>query len=95
MSFANPKRNPSGIMGGQFKVLTTDQLQKIHFATLEVLFRTGIKFEAEEALKVLHDGGADVDYKTQIAKIPHHLVEWAIKRTPPRYKDYGRDPKNY
>ena len=44
------------------KLLTDSQLEAIHTATLDVLERTGIKFESEQALKLLQKNGCIVDY---------------------------------
>jgi len=89
------KRGRRGARGGCLEVLTRDQIQAIHYATLEVLWETGINVKAPEGLNLLHEGGADTDQTKQTAKIPPHLVEWAIKRTPTRFKYHGRDPRNY
>jgi trimethylamine--corrinoid protein Co-methyltransferase len=89
------KHGRRGASGGKFKILKNEQIRAIHYATLEILWETGINVKSEEGLQILDEGGADIDYKKQIAKIPQHLIEWAIKRTPSRFKYHGRDPKNY
>jgi len=39
-----------GLKGGQYKVLTDDQLHDIHIATLEVLQEAGVRVEHKPAL---------------------------------------------
>ncbi|RLG52995.1 MAG: trimethylamine methyltransferase, partial [Thermoproteota archaeon] len=47
------------------KILTKDQIENIHNATLEVLERTGVVFKHPEALKIFDEAGAYVDKKGQ------------------------------
>ena len=52
------------------KVFTDDELYEIHLATLEVLEKTGLLFDDEEALEVLDGGGAIIDKSSKIVKFP-------------------------
>lgn len=45
----------------EFRVLTEQQLQRVHALTLEVLERKGILFHSEEARGILEAHGARVD----------------------------------
>ena len=60
----------------RLNVLTEDEIQQIHQATLEVLERTGVKVICDEALELLRDAGCEVD--GDIVHIPPQLVEEAI-----------------
>jgi len=80
--------------GGKFSVLSSDQIYDIHMATLEVLEKTGVLVKEENALKLLGDSGAVVDYETKRVHISQYLVEEAIQRAPKSIKLCGRDPKN-
>ena len=71
-----------------------DELDEIHLATLEVLEKTGLRFDDQEALEVLDGGGAIVDQKTRIVKFPPYLVEDAIRSAPSKLLLAGRNPKN-
>ena len=84
-----------GVRGGQLKVLSREELREIHYATLDVLQHTGVVVHSEEALRVLDEAGADVDYKEERARIPPHLVEEAIRKTPHGFRLSGRNPKKY
>jgi trimethylamine---corrinoid protein Co-methyltransferase len=80
--------------GLSLNVFTEDEVQDIHLATLEVLERTGVWVELEEAMGIFADGGCRVDRESQIVRIPPHIVEDAIASAPPSMVLCGRDPKN-
>lgn len=75
------------------RVLSEDQLQRLHHAALRILEKVGVKMPLNEALKICDDGGAEVDYKRQVVKMPYYLVEECIKKTPHRVTLYGRDSR--
>ncbi|MEW5817659.1 MAG: trimethylamine methyltransferase family protein [Spirochaetota bacterium] len=76
------------------KILTDSQIEAIHRATLDVLEKTGIKFESERALKLLEKNGCRVDYENRIARIPGFLVEECIRKTPSSFSVKARDKAN-
>jgi trimethylamine---corrinoid protein Co-methyltransferase len=76
------------------QVFSDADLDDIHRATLEVLERTGVFVESDEALDVLDDGGCRVDRDTRIVKIPPHIVEDAIRSSPSSVRLCGRVPEN-
>jgi len=90
------KRNPdaSGYAnrGISLNVFSEADIDDIHLATLEVLERTGVFVEDDEALDIFSDGGCKVDRETRMAKIPGHVVEDAIRSAPPKSILCGRDP---
>jgi trimethylamine--corrinoid protein Co-methyltransferase len=66
----------------QFQVLSESQVEDLHLASLEVLRRTGVDVLEQQARELLLGAGAKVDGTR--ARIPPHLVEWAIRAAPPR-----------
>jgi len=80
--------------GLSVNVFTESELDDIHLATLEVLERTGVFVEAEDAQDIFKDGGCGVDREKGIVRIPPHVVEDAIASSPAKYVLCGRDPKN-
>lgn len=72
-----------------FRVLSENQLEEIHYATLEVLEGTGVNVFDEEALDLFEKGGAFVDGNR--VRIPSALVERALRTVPSRVVLYGRD----
>jgi trimethylamine--corrinoid protein Co-methyltransferase len=83
-----------GSGGLSLNVFTEAELDQIHFATLEVLERTGVFVEADEALDIFRDAGCRVDRERRIVKLPPHVVEDAIRSAPSTFVLCGRDPKN-
>ena len=76
----------------RIKFLSTEQLDTLQEATLEILEGTGVRFPSEKALKILAEHGAQVDQTSQVVKFPRDLVMKAMS-TVPRYFTMGaRDP---
>ena len=67
--------------GCEFRVLTDDDLADIHLGTLEVLERTGVFVEDEEAREIFAGAGATVDARG-VVRIPGHVVEQAVRTAP-------------
>jgi trimethylamine--corrinoid protein Co-methyltransferase len=61
-------------------VLSKDQIEQIHFATLKVLERTGVQITHPRALELLDGAGANVDEDR--VRIPAQMVEEAIHTSP-------------
>lgn len=89
---AHAGRKLSG--GLQLKVFTDDELDELHLGTLEVLSETGVYVPAPEAQEIFAAGGAVVNPKTSVVKIPASLVEDCLRRTPPKFIAHGRTPKD-
>ncbi len=70
-------------------LLSKDQIERIHCATLDVLERTGVVFQHDKALEILGSIGCSVE--KNLVKIPSHLVEEAIRVTPSSVRVYNRD----
>jgi trimethylamine--corrinoid protein Co-methyltransferase len=73
-----------------FEIMSRDDVQDIHSATLHVLEHVGVRFEDEQALRILSDAGAIVDSKTHLAKLPASIVEEAIRKCPKTVRLCGR-----
>jgi trimethylamine--corrinoid protein Co-methyltransferase len=86
MAFRYHCKNP-------LKVVSDDEIKKIHEATLQVLEDVGVKFEDEEALNLLADHGCRVDHKSMVAKFPPSLVEDSLKKCPSEFTLHARNPK--
>jgi len=84
------------LQAGSFglNVLSRDDLEQIHLATLDVLWNIGLQVKSANARKIFGDNGCAVDEKTEIVKIPANLVEDAIQSTPATYRAHAIDPKN-
>lgn len=94
MSRRNLFAGNSMLEGFGLNVFSDDALDRIHNATLEVLWYEGITIQSELALDIFHGGGCTVDKKNQKVFIPPHIVEDCIRSTPSTVLLAGRDPKN-
>ena len=74
----------------QFRILSDSQIEELHYATLQILARTGVTVECEEAIDLLGEAGADVSNPKRV-KIPANIVEQAIRTTPKSFTLYTRD----
>jgi trimethylamine--corrinoid protein Co-methyltransferase len=80
--------------GLSLRIFSDDELYDIHLATLEVLEHTGVFVENGEALEMLDGGGAVIDKKQKIAKLPPYLVEDSLRSAPPKFVMAGRRPED-
>lgn len=69
-----------GGTGPRFRVLSDEEMEEIHLATLEVLRRTGVKVLCPEAREIFREAGCWVEGERVC--IPPGLVEWALAATP-------------
>ena len=80
--------------GLNLQVFTTDELNEIHLATLEVLHDTGINVNSPKALEIYAKGGAIVDAEKGRVRFPGRMIEEALSLAPPKFIAYGRSPKH-
>jgi len=73
----------------RMSVLSRDQIEQIHQATLEVLERTGVQITHDGAREILHGAGARVDGDR--VHLPAWMVEDAIRKAPSRVVLGNRD----
>ncbi|MCX8062930.1 MAG: trimethylamine methyltransferase family protein, partial [Anaerolineales bacterium] len=66
-------------------ILSREDVQKIHEATLEIIESVGVRFPSQKALDILEAHQAKVDRQTMIAKIPGHIIEEYLSKAPPIY----------
>ena len=76
------------------KVLSDDQIYRIHQAALQMLMNPGVLVKSEEARRLLAQAGAEVDEKTMICRIPAYIVEECLRKAPSSFTVYARDPAN-
>lgn len=76
------------------KVLSDAEIDKIHAVSLDILSKTGIRVDHPETLKMLADHGAEVDLKTETAKLPPALVEKCLESVPGFFDLYDRNGEN-
>jgi trimethylamine--corrinoid protein Co-methyltransferase len=79
--------------GVRFNILSESDLGRIHWATLHILEKVGVQVDSPTCRKLLKDNGCEVDEKTRIAKIPSHLIEYALQKKKTSITLAGRNPK--
>ncbi len=74
----------------QFRIMSDNQIEDLHSATLQIIERTGVAFECQEALDILDNAGIDVSNPNRV-KIPPYLVEQALRTVPKSITLYTRE----
>jgi trimethylamine--corrinoid protein Co-methyltransferase len=74
----------------QFRLLSDGQIEELHFAALQILERTGVFFDCQEAIDILGEAGVDVSNPKRV-RIPSYLVEQALRTAPKTVTLYTRE----
>src|SRR5512145_1493095 len=82
-SITNPKLS--------LNVLTPQEIERLHEATLHIIEHVGVRFPSKRALEIWQAHGASVDFDKSIVRAKPHLVEEALKKAPPAYDLAARD----
>lgn len=72
-----------------YRMLTQDQVQRFHYATLELLETVGVKVLHQDAIEMMSTAGCRIK-SDNIVQIPNWLVEECIRSTPSRITIYDR-----
>src|SRR3954451_19817213 len=81
-------RNPYPPMA----LLSADQVEAIHEASLHILENFGIEVMSKRALALFEKAGAAVDHASQTVRLDRGLVDEALKTTRPTYDLTPRNP---
>lgn len=76
----------------RFEVLSPQEVERIHQASMEVLATVGVKVDYRTARDLFRRAGAEVDDAKECVHIPEQLVRWAVAQAPSRFTIYGADP---
>ena len=71
---------------------TTEQVQQVHAASLEILENVGMLVRNDDARAVLSRHGCQVDSETEFVRFPRAVVEEFRTLCPPKFTFYARDP---
>ena len=74
------------------RVISENDYQRIHDASLNILSETGVKFDSEDALQHFKKHGARVENKKVF--ITSQMVEEALKTAPSKFKWRARNDEN-
>ena len=83
-SISNPRMS--------LNLLSSQDIERLHAATMEILEQVGVRFPSEKALAIWEAHGAQVDRETQIIKASPELIEKALKTAPATYDLAARHP---
>jgi trimethylamine---corrinoid protein Co-methyltransferase len=75
------------------ELLTQEQVERVHEASLEILEEVGLLVRHGPARDLFRAHGCDVDSETNRVKFPRAIVEKFRKVYPPKFTFGGRDPK--
>ncbi|HQX15514.1 MAG TPA: trimethylamine methyltransferase family protein [Anaerolineales bacterium] len=75
------------------ELLTQEQIERIHEASLEVLQEVGLKVRYAPARELFAQRGAKTQEDSEFVKLPREVVEKYRKMAPPSFTFHARDPK--
>src|SRR6266542_3280324 len=75
------------------ELLTQEQVERVHDASLEILEEVGLLVRHGPARDLFRAHGCDVNSETNIVKFPRAVVEKYQKVLPPKFTFGARDPK--
>lgn len=80
-------------MRSSFEVLSGNEIEAIHSASMTVLAETGLKVEFSKAREIFREAGCPVDENKKQVLIPEKLVRWAVEQAPSSFSLFGNDPE--
>ena len=75
------------------ELLTQEQIERIHEASLEVLQEVDLKVRYAPARELFAQRGAKTQEDSEFVKLPREVVEKYRKMAPPSFTFHARDPK--
>ncbi len=75
------------------EILSVDQVETIHQASLKILRDIGLKVQSETALKLMKDLRADVDMENQSVRFDPELIEEMLIGLPSEFTIHARNPE--
>ncbi|MBW8012527.1 MAG: hypothetical protein FVQ83_15025 [Chloroflexi bacterium] len=75
------------------EVLNKQEIDGINQGARSVMQDIGIIFPSKKALNIFAEAGAEVDFETEVVKLPADLVEKHLKKAPRAYDLCGRRPE--
>ena len=74
------------------EILSADQVEAIHVASLRILDEIGMEVLGERALDALAAAGARVDRSTRMVRLDPGLVESLVAKAPSEFRLHARNP---
>jgi trimethylamine--corrinoid protein Co-methyltransferase len=79
-------------MKAHLEILSAEEIQSIHEATIEVLSRTGVRLDLLRARRLAADFGCVVDDETRTVRFPPEVIAAALVTVPGQFTLFGADP---
>ena len=106
MTGASPRRRPRRVSGGiaqlpwrsitnpfrPVEILSVDQVETIHLASLRILREIGFEVLGDRALELFAAAGAEVDRARRSVRLDAGLVEELVAKAPAEFRLYARNP---
>ena len=83
-----------GLLGGSFKPLTDESIQKIHQTVMRIIEEVGFEVNSDTALKLFEQAGAQVDKKSHRVFMPQKKAMELIEMAPSEVKLCGQEEKH-
>lgn len=75
-----------------FEIISADQVESLHQASLEILREIGMKMTDPRALGLMKSLGADVDLSNQVVRFDEALIEEVLEGIPADFTVHARNP---
>ncbi len=75
-------------------LISDDQVESIHLASLEVLRTTGMEILSDQALVMLAKAGVEVDFSAKRVRFDPDFVEQGLKTAPSKFTLHARNPRH-
>jgi trimethylamine--corrinoid protein Co-methyltransferase len=75
-------------------LLNEEQVEAVHHATLEVLEKTGVRFESRRAMELFERHDCAVDYQEHRVRFPRGLIEECLSNCPSSFRLRAWKPEN-
>lgn len=75
-------------------ILSEEEVQKVHIATLDILRETGVRFESRWAIDLFKKNDCIVDEADFRVRFPEALVDECIRKTPGVFRTKAREEKH-
>ena len=77
----------------KLEVLSNDELETIHSASMQLLSDVGIKIDSQDTRNLLKEHGATASENSDFVKFPESMIKDKLKTVPDSFKLYGPDGK--
>jgi trimethylamine--corrinoid protein Co-methyltransferase len=78
------------LTGGQLRVLSEEDIRRVHLAVLAVLEETGVRVEYRPAIELFRDHGCRVDFDKRLVFISEHVLRKALATAPSSFTLYAK-----